>query len=113
LPTWLVHRLVALAFHDNPFNLPLVDHKNRIRTDARAINLQWASYSTNNMNRAKMDGCTSQYYGVTKQGLKWKAYLTEHGKPVHLGTYETELEACEVYDTYVKENHLSNKINFE
>lgn len=35
-----VHRLVALVFIPNPKNLPEVDHKNGIRSDARRKNLQ-------------------------------------------------------------------------
>lgn len=46
--TYLVHRLVALAFIDNPNNLEQIDHKNNNRTDNRVSNLRWVSRKTNN-----------------------------------------------------------------
>lgn len=43
----MVHRLVALAFIDNPQNLPQVNHINEDRLDNRAVNLEWCSSSYN------------------------------------------------------------------
>ena len=43
--TYLVHKLVALAFieNDNPIEKDTVDHINLIKTDNRAVNLRWLS----------------------------------------------------------------------
>lgn len=45
--TFKVAKLVANAFIPNPDNKPTINHINGIKTDDRAINLEWATYSEN------------------------------------------------------------------
>ena len=51
-----VHRLVAIAFLDNPNNLPEVNHINHTRDDNRVENLEWVNHQENS---DKMTICKS------------------------------------------------------
>lgn len=44
-----VHRLVAMAFIPNPNDLPVVNHKDTIRHNNYLDNLEWVTYSENNL----------------------------------------------------------------
>lgn len=85
--TTTIHRLVAIAFIENPNNYPTVNHINEIKTDNRAVNLEWSSIAANDnhgtrnqrMARSKCnrpveqvlpDGSTIQYFGVKDAARK-------------------------------------------
>lgn len=45
-----VHILVATHFIDNPYKLPIVNHKNGNKEDCFYKNLEWSTYSENNQH---------------------------------------------------------------
>ena len=86
--TYLVHRLVASEFVENPSGKPFVDHIDRCNSNNFAVNLRWSTASGNNATRNKKANATSQYIGVCwdKQNKKWSAGIKIHEKRINLGT---------------------------
>lgn len=46
----LVHRLLGLAYIPNPKKYPVINHKNGIKLDISLCNLEWTTYSENNIH---------------------------------------------------------------
>jgi len=75
-----VHRLITMAFHPNPSNLPEVDHINRNKEDNRPCNLRWCTRKENNNNKYYIDKSLAKY-GIRKcenKRLYCEAYRSTH-----------------------------------
>lgn len=45
--TMRVHRIVAMAFLDNPNNYPIINHKDENPSNNHVDNLEWCTYKYN------------------------------------------------------------------
>lgn len=100
-----VHQLVAMAFLNHKIdgmNL-VVDHINNNSLDNRVENLQ---VITQRQNATKdRTNKTSKYAGVSwhKALNKWRSYIKINYKQIHLGYFDNEEEASEVYNNKLKQ----------
>jgi len=100
---FLIHRLIALHFIDNPDNLPVIDHKDRNKTNNNIENLRWSSVSDNNKNRTiKAKGCIFLF--DDKRRKNEKPYYTVRIRTKYLGSFKTYEEAEECLKKYLEEN---------
>lgn len=91
-----IHRLVALSFVPNANNEKCVNHKNGNKHDNRKENLEWCSYSQNNIHSYRFLGRSSSkaISAMTKAKLK-SVVCIETGK-----VYESIKKAAEENRVY-------------
>ena len=85
-----VHRLVALAFIENPHNKSCVDHINRLKTDNTITNLRWSTRSETCKTKAKRANTASSFIGVVWHGYgnkNWKAQISINQRNKCLGYF--------------------------
>lgn len=72
---FMVHRLVAEAFCDNPYNYTIVHHKDENKQNNRAENLEWVTTQQNikaSINKRKKAEDNNYYTGIFDNN--WKRY---------------------------------------
>jgi len=106
-----IHRLVALAFIDNPNNYEFVNHIDKNKNNNNISNLEWCSSRENNTHMRMLMKKSSKYTGVyfDKSRDKWYATIKYNNKQNFLGRFTNEIDASNAYLNALKENNLINK----
>lgn len=102
LKIFKIHKLVAISFLNhvpNGYKI-VVDHKNNIKTDNRAENLQLVT-NRENTSKDRKNG-SSKYVGVSwaNWANKWRAQIWANGKPKKIGYFKCEHEAGKAYQRF-------------
>lgn len=91
-----LHRLVL----DAPPRT-MIDHANGNGLDNRKSNLRFCNTMQNNANQRRNNNNSSGYKGVarvSKTSSKWRAYIRNDYKQIHLGNFTLKEEAARAYD---------------
>lgn len=79
-------------------------------------NCRWTTQSVQSRNTRKLfshnkSGFRGAFWRKDKN--KWNAKITVNNKIIHIGYFDTGMEAAKAYDNYVIENNLEHTKNFE
>lgn len=99
-----LHRLAYFLYYG--WVPPKIDHKNRIKTDNKILNLRPTEPKTNAGNCVPHAHNTSGYKGASlnSHSGKWHAQLKINGKQTYLGRFDTAEEAAKAYDEAAKKH---------
>lgn len=100
-----VHRLVAMAYIDNPDGKGEIDHKDGNKLNNCVDNLRWATRSENCSNKPKRGGTSNLYRGVYNHKGKFRVGVAHNNKNIWLGVYPTAEEGAKKYNEWIIENN--------
>lgn len=95
--TLYLHRLV---FGNSDKNS--IDHIDGNGLNNQKNNLRICTYTQNNRNRNSCINSSSKYKGVSwyKKSCKWRASIQVNKKMIHIGYYNSEEDAAEMYNLH-------------
>lgn len=95
LTAFKVHRLVGMAFLENPYNLPVIDHIDRNPFNNNVTNLRWASYSLNAKNTGIVgrSSVAEKHISWCKERKKFRLTIITDSVTIVNARYDTLEEA--------------------
>lgn len=98
--SFLVHRLVAFTYVENPHNKRFINHKNWVKDDNRVENLEWCTSSENNLHSYRVLG---KQVTESQRIARGKVWLSTGKKVMQLTKewilcriYKSASEACRI-----------------
>jgi hypothetical protein len=90
---YLLHRLVAEQFIPNPENLPMIDHRDRCRTNNSLSNIRWVSNAVNAHNLSKMKNIEYEFLDELPEGFEsFTEYIQRDGNIRHFENLYVKIE---------------------
>lgn len=76
-------------------------------------NCRWATSEEQSINKRLYKNNTTGFRGVrfNAPNKKYRAYITINNKTIHLGYFNTDIEAAKAYNNYVCVNNLTYHLN--
>lgn len=105
---YFVHRLVALTFISNQYNLPIINHKNGVKDDNYVDNLEWCTKRENTLH-AMANGLMS--FTPPKDNYKYLAHQKGELHPCAKLTLIQVNEIRELSKMGIKAKELALKFN--
>jgi len=103
--SYLSHRL-AWYWVTGSWPLGVIDHFNGNKSDNRFANLRDVTLSVNQQNTRKASkNSSSGFLGVNFLKGRWVSRITVNGRYVHIGRFDTAIEAHEAYLDYKRKIH--------
>ena len=105
---FLAHRL-AWLYINGTWPIHNIDHINGIKSDNRICNLRLATIAENQQNRLNANAnSTHGYLGITwnKKTNKWLSKIMLNKKRIHIGYFETAIEAHNAYIETKRKLHI-------
>ncbi|MGA2679434.1 MAG: AP2 domain-containing protein [Sedimentisphaerales bacterium] len=101
------YKTIMVSMHREIMNANderLIDHKNCNSLDNRKNNLRFATRAENTQNRRKKKSTSSRFIGVDfyKRDSNWQCRITNDGKRILIGRFDSEIAAARAYDEAAK-----------
>lgn len=112
IPGWDDFSTFQTWAHNTGYKDHLTLDRKRVEGNYEPDNCQWSDWSTQASNQRKEPNKSSKYLGVTQRRNRWEASIKRFKETHCIGVYDTEIEAAQARDNYVKAMQWPHKLNF-